>query len=85
MRHDLKTWPEYFQDVLMGKKRFEVRKNDRKYKVGDHLNLKEWDPESKEYTGTRVLCSVDYILNGGNFGVDPEYVVMSITLIYRPN
>lgn len=40
--HDLKCIPPYFDDILAGRKPFEVRKNDRNYEVGDHLRLREW-------------------------------------------
>lgn len=35
--HELKTLPEYFELVRKGIKNFEVRKNDRDFKVGDML------------------------------------------------
>lgn len=41
--HDLKTYPFYFNAVLVGMKKFEVRKNDRDFKIGDFLYLKEFD------------------------------------------
>ena len=41
--HNLKTWSCYFIEVLAGNKTFELRKNDRDYKVGDTLNLIEVD------------------------------------------
>ena len=33
MEHELKIYPQYFEDVISGKKKFEIRKNDRKYDV----------------------------------------------------
>ena len=33
--HNLKIKPQYFKDVVSGIKTFEVRKNDRNFKVGD--------------------------------------------------
>lgn len=76
-RHELKTWPEYFRAVASGLKNFEVRKNDRDYKVGDILILQEFDPETNEYTGEYVGREVTYILGKPPF-VPEGYVIMSI-------
>lgn len=43
MTHYIRILPEYFKVVEHGKKRFELRKNDRDYKVGDNIVLQEWD------------------------------------------
>ena len=37
-----KVWPEYFQQILYGKKTFEIRLNDFEINEGDTLLLKEW-------------------------------------------
>lgn len=50
MIHELKTLPEYFADVILGKKTFEVRKYDRPFHIGDLLALNEFDPKTKCYT-----------------------------------
>lgn len=50
MIHDLKITPKYFDDVWNGIKRFELRKDDRDYQIGDTLLLREWDGE--KYTGS---------------------------------
>lgn len=42
MTHHVKVLPKYFRALLLGDKNFELRKNDRNYKVGDVLVLKEW-------------------------------------------
>jgi ASC-1-like (ASCH) protein len=49
--HCLKTWPEYFELVLAGIKTFELRKNDREFKLGDTLLLQEFDPAVQKFTG----------------------------------
>jgi ASC-1-like (ASCH) protein len=58
-----KIWPQYFDVVASGKKRFELRIADFNIKEGDTLILEEWDPETKQYTGRKIEKSVDFILN----------------------
>lgn len=78
MEHELKCWPEPFWAICSGNKSFEVRPNDRKYQVGDTLNLREYVPEKQSYTGISKTVIVTYILNGGQFGIENNYVIMSI-------
>ncbi|MEM5599315.1 DUF3850 domain-containing protein [Niallia circulans] len=51
MEHFLKIQPQYFEEVRNGNKSFEIRKNDRDFKVGDTLYLQEYNPLEQEYTG----------------------------------
>lgn len=60
MTHKLKTWPRYFSAVLDGSKTFEMRINDREYKIGDFLHLVEWS-EGGGYTGRELFKVVTYI------------------------
>ncbi len=62
--HVLKTWPDYFQAVIEERKTFEIRKNDRDFKVGDEIILDEWDPKHEQYTGRVALVRITYILEG---------------------
>lgn len=76
--HRIKTLPEYFQAVLEGRKPFEIRKNDRDFKVGDLLILEEWSSEEPSlggYTGRVTSREVVYITD---FGQIEGYVVMGI-------
>lgn len=41
--HDLKIKPEYLEAILVGEKNFELRKDDRGYKVGDYIRLYEYE------------------------------------------
>ena len=77
MKHELKTWCGPFQAVLDGRKAFEVRFNDRGFKEGDLLFLREWDHERKEYTGNATTKRVTYIIEG-EFGIPEGICVMSL-------
>jgi hypothetical protein len=59
--HYLKIWPQFYEPAVSGKKRFEVRINNRDYKEGDRLVLQEWDPQKMDYTGREVWARVDYV------------------------
>lgn len=63
--HNLKIKPCYFKDVVSGAKTFEVRFNDRNFKVGDIIVLEEFD--DRGYTGKYLNCEITYVLE------DPEY------------
>lgn len=56
-----KVWPEYFEEILKGKKTFEVRLNDFEIEEGDMLYLKEWDPKTKNYTGREIKKNVGFV------------------------
>lgn len=78
MTHVLKTWPEYFEQVITGQKNFEVRKNDRVFSQGDILVLEEWNNVTGNYTGRKIARLVSYVLQGGQFGIEEGFVVMAI-------
>lgn len=75
--HELKTLPGYFMALIDNRKPFEVRKNDRNFKVNDLLILKEWNEEAG-YTGNQLIRKISYILEGGKFGVEKDYVVLGL-------
>jgi len=78
MIHELKTWPEYFHEIFMGHKTFEIRENDRNFNVGDTLILKEYNPVKKSYTGREMARKVTYLMKGGKFGLQEGFVIMAI-------
>lgn len=73
--HILKIKSEYWDDVLALRKKCEIRKNNRKYKVGDKISFivldEQWDyyPQN-EFTITHVLHFPD--------GLKDWYVALSI-------
>lgn len=74
LKHELKTLPKYFRAVLENKKTFEVRKNDRDFKVGDILILKEWTPR-KGYSGNEISKKITYILDNSAYCKE-NYVIL---------
>ncbi len=74
--HQLKTLPEFFRDVG-SLKPFDVRENDRDFKVGDTLWLQEWTEETG-YTGQAKQFKVSYILQGSQWGIMDGYCIMGL-------
>jgi hypothetical protein len=77
--HHLKTLKEYYVGVVRGIKRFEVRRDDRGFNAGDILILQEYDGVKKELTGRSLRCGVEFLLQGGVFGISQDYCVMSLS------
>jgi hypothetical protein len=83
--HELKCWPSYFDAIKSGAKSFEARFDDRGFKVGDVLRLREFAPEIEPpsppegYTGRVIEREVTYILRGPAFGIERHYVVMALS------
>jgi hypothetical protein len=78
--HDLKTWSEHFQAVACGEKRFELRRDDRGFEVGDILKLNEYCPTTKIYSGNRITARITHILR--NFeGLEHGFCILGIKII----
>lgn len=88
--HILKLNDRYFDAVANGIKTFEIRRNDRDYKVGDTLVLKKVDDDGKYPTYAdhnlgmnlyyEIKVAVTYMLTHEDFpdGVPEGYVVMAV-------
>lgn len=82
--HTLKCLQEYYKDVLSGNKNFEVRFNDRDYKVGQILLLQEtttipyntWDEIA--YTGREIYREITYVLSDYPLALKAGFVVLGI-------
>jgi uncharacterized protein DUF3850 len=79
--HKLRVYPEFFAALESGAKPFEVRKDDRNFKVGDRLQLDEWDHATQRYTCASLYRQITYRLDGGQFGIEPGYCVLGIGAI----
>lgn len=78
--HHLKSWPVFFERVISGTKTYEIRRNDRDFRVGDVLYLQEWDPVHGQYrAGHAVLRAVRRCVPLDEIGI-PGFVVMDLEL-----
>lgn len=75
----LKTIQPYFNDVRIGRKTFELRKDDRDFEVGDKLILDEYDPETDSYSGEKEYGEIIYILRDApQFGLMEGYCILGL-------
>lgn len=111
--HDLKVWPDYYEELAEGRKTHEIRRNDRDFQVGCLLRQRKFIPcetcggsginselvdvRSDHEDNPCISCDgakgtycpdspalyykVPYITPGGKWGIDPDFVVMSIIRI----
>jgi hypothetical protein len=77
--HELKTWPQYYEQVRNGSKRFELRRDDRPFAVDDLLILREWEPASETYTGYVTVAVITSIVRGE--WLAPGYVALGIAVM----
>ncbi|MFH1583234.1 MAG: DUF3850 domain-containing protein [Candidatus Falkowbacteria bacterium] len=66
MKIEKKNWPEYFEKILSGEKKFELRLADWECRAGDVLVLREWNPATKRYTGRQIEKEVSCIVKSKN-------------------
>lgn len=76
--HELKTWPVFYKAIIDGSKTFEVRKNDRNFKVNDVLLLREYDPDAEQYTGSSTKRKVTYVLGDNPFFQLNKMVILGL-------
>lgn len=86
--HTLKILPPYFYAQIKGFKKFEIRKNDREFKVLDKIKLVEINGglmKDCEETGNHATLLITYILNSEEHspfeGLEPGYCIMSTDVI----
>lgn len=90
--HELKTDPDVFDAVAAGHKTFEIRFDDRGFKVGDALVLNRTKHTGEtmraglaplEFTGHQITCMVTHILRGPVYGLADGWVILSIAVKER--
>ncbi|MFH1946846.1 MAG: DUF3850 domain-containing protein [Candidatus Magasanikbacteria bacterium] len=62
MKIEKKVHPKYFQLILDGVKKYELRLADFECGQGDILFLREWNSETGEYTGREIEKKVAMVM-----------------------
>ena len=89
--HRLKILHEYFEAQKNRVKTFEIRKNDRNFKVGDSLMLYEIDPKTKQknycknthYVRTARRAALYASKNENIFSDDIRYIMDTDSVAVR--
>jgi hypothetical protein len=88
MLHELKIWPQYYQEASTGVKRFDIRPSDRNFQIGDTIKYREFVPDSANiehprgtYSGREFEAVVDYVLDSYPTALKNGYCVLSITVL----
>ena len=74
--HKLKLQSKYWDDVKDGTKSFEVRKNDRRFKVGNLVTFNLVYESGNDGGVTMEPKVIKYVLAGGQYGISDEYCVI---------
>ncbi|MCR5704487.1 MAG: DUF3850 domain-containing protein [Eubacterium sp.] len=83
MTHKIKILKQFADEIHMGNKTFEVRKNDRGYQKGDCICFDVIDEYGHELNGEKYTkhpivgrtYRITYVLSG--WGIEKDYVVFS--------
>jgi len=74
--HELKIHPKYYNAIILQEKTFEIRKNDRDFKAGDEIELREF--ADGHYTHAPPLYGkITYVTD---YEQKDGYVVFSIDM-----
>ncbi len=86
--HELNTISWFWDAVNSGAKTFEVRKNNRAFQTGDILVLTRTDEMGRndtlpsdrngKFSKSQISFKITYLLQGGQFGIEPGYCVLGL-------
>lgn len=85
--HRIKSWPKFFQPLSNGQRTHELRRNDREYKVGDVLELREFLYNEKVYSGRVIQMAITSITSASEpcavseEALHIEFCILSVKLI----
>ena len=77
--HKLKITQPFFDDVKNGIKKFELRRNDRNFKVGDEVYLQEYDMVHHLFSGEEVYVKIIYVLEN-RIGLEDDFCIFGFEI-----
>ena len=90
--YKVKSWKHFFQAIKAGIKTHDMRDlKDKKYRVGDWLQLQEYDFVNGVYTGDTCLVEITYITSAdtpcafSSAALAPGYCILSLKLLGNTN
>lgn len=84
--HEVKSWSHFFDAIVAGDKKHDLRKNDRDYNVGDKVVLRRYDNINGIYTGQEATAEVTYITDNrvpcafSSAVLPKDYCILSLRL-----
>ncbi len=81
--HEVKTWADPFRATWSGDKPYEIRNDDRGYRVGDVLHEREWYEHCDAYSGREMFARITHKTSGGEWGLPSGLCVLGIRVIER--
>jgi hypothetical protein len=86
--HALKCWPPFFEAISAGRKTHDLRRvTDRDFRVGDRMELQEFDPTAERYTGRAITVEITYITSAdipcalSKGALHDDFCILSIRLV----
>ncbi len=82
--HALKSWPQFFEPICTGVRTHELRRNDRGYAISDQLDLHEFDPCTRAYSGRTVRVEITSITSVAEpcavsgEALHPDFCILSV-------
>lgn len=80
--HSLKIEKNYLENLLSGRKKAEIRINDRDYQLGDVLEFYDHTRALKQQDIPYVYFKITHIHSG--LGMEGIYVVLSVEKVEKP-